>query len=180
MIVPLLIAGGVIGGLFLAASGNLTEIALARSLPKAGRPFAAAIIAAAEKHRINAWVLAGLISRESQFGALLEPKGPAGKGDAGHGHGLAQIDDRTWGTWLRTHTWWDPAVNIDKGAEILATALRTFGGDYTKALAAYNSGPRNVAKAIAAGQHPDHFTTGKDYGTDVLRRAAELEKKGVA
>ena len=40
----------------------------------------------------------------------------------------------------------DPYANIDKSTDIMASHLKTYGGDYTMALAAYNAGPGNVAK----------------------------------
>lgn len=38
--------------------------------------------------------LGAIVSRESQFGLLLTPRGPNGTGDFGHGRGLGQVDDR--------------------------------------------------------------------------------------
>jgi len=44
----------------------------------------------------------------------------------------------------------DPAQNAEAGCQYLAQMLAQFGGDTSKALAAYNWGPGNVQKAIAA------------------------------
>lgn len=142
---------------------------LNKGLPSLGRRYARAIADAANEHGINPWILAGVIDRESGFGRWLDKDG---KGDGGNGHGLAQIDIGTWSAWLKSNDWRDPTTNIRKGAEILAAELKTFGGDYTKALAAYNAGPKRVQAAVKAGRHPDSVTTGGDYATDVLRRAA--------
>jgi soluble lytic murein transglycosylase-like protein len=45
---------------------------------------------------------------------------------------------------------YDPWQNLVGGATYLASLLNQFGGDYWKALAAYNAGPGNVSKAVAA------------------------------
>jgi hypothetical protein len=42
----------------------------------------------------------------------------------------------------------DAAQNIQGGIEYLAQMLNEFGGDVSKALAAYNWGPGNVTKAV--------------------------------
>lgn len=44
----------------------------------------------------------------------------------------------------------DPATNIGAGIAYLASLLGQYGGDYSKALAAYNWGPGNVNGAISA------------------------------
>jgi soluble lytic murein transglycosylase-like protein len=60
----------------------------------------------------------------------------------------------------------------------LADRFEYFGEDYGRlfwgAIAAYNCGAGNVAKAVANGQDPDSRTTGRDYSWDVRRRALEL------
>ena len=124
-------------------------------------------------------LLAAICDRESRGGEALRPPGPGGRGDAGHGHGLFQIDDRTWGTWLATHEWWLPEVNADKGASILATSLREFGR-LQEAVAAYNCGPEKVRRLHIMRPQPtlaelDVLTTGRDYVTWVVRRWHELD-----
>ena len=124
-------------------------------------------------------LMAGIGSRESNWGLILNPHGPTGTGDRGHGRGLMQIDDRTWGTWLNTHNWQDPETNIRKGCTILADNRQFFvarlGGAelliLRTALAGYNAGPGNVLNDIRAGQDIDHHTAGGDYSKDILNRA---------
>jgi soluble lytic murein transglycosylase-like protein len=51
----------------------------------------------------------------------------------------------------------DPTQNITAGLTFDSQLLAQFGGDWSKALAAYNWGPANVQKAIAA-YGPDWFS----------------------
>lgn len=52
------------------------------------------ILEAAAAHDWRPEIIAGIISRESRFGLLLDPRkpggNPAGTGDNGHGHGLCR------------------------------------------------------------------------------------------
>lgn len=152
---------------------------------------------------IDPYVLAGVCWRESAGGATLTPRGPAGRGDFellevpdvwgkrlhGHGHGLMQIDDRTWSAWLNSHDWTKPDVNIRKGGEILHSGLEAWHGLMPPALAQYNAGRARVAKACesltAAGVSLaseeaiailDSLTTGHDYVSWVLTHVAEWKR----
>lgn len=129
----------------------------------------------------------GLMDRESLCGLLLSPKGPAGTGDGGHGHGLFQLDDRTHGAFIRTGGAYEPvrAARYAAANEVKPTVLvlekllgRTLDGtrelDLRCVLAGYNARDENVAKVVKAGQDPDVVTTGKDYSYDVLKRARPL------
>jgi len=60
-------------------------------------------------------------------------------GDAGHGHGVFQIDDR-WHAFARSPAAMDPARNADYAAGMLESNLHRYGGDVRAALSAYNSG----------------------------------------
>lgn len=126
-------------------------------------------VASSARNGVPLHVLLGVASRETHCGALIERTG--WRGDAGHGRGVMQIDDRAHPAFVTSHRDDDHAANIEYGAAYLASLARTFGG-YTKAaLAAYNAGPGNVQQAVAAGRDPDSVTTGRDYGADVLSRA---------
>lgn len=100
-----------------------------------------------------------------------------------HGGPYAVPEDGLgWGRGLMQHDfhralafdWRDPAVNIVKGAELLADLLAEFPKALSSAVAAYNCGPANVRRAILLGHDCDHLTTGHDYSADVLRRRASF------
>ena len=100
-------------------------------------PYKAEIDAAAAKYGIDPALLRGLIRAESNF----DPNAgsPAGA------QGLCQLMPGTAASLGCTNVH-DPAQNIDAGARYLKQQLDAFGGDVTKALAAYNAGPGAVQR----------------------------------
>jgi soluble lytic murein transglycosylase-like protein len=100
-------------------------------------PFKAEIDAAAQKYGLDPALLRGLIRAESNF----DPNAgsPAGA------QGLCQLMPGTAAALGVTNVH-DPAQNIDAGARFLRQQLDAFGGDVTKALAAYNAGPGAVRR----------------------------------
>jgi soluble lytic murein transglycosylase-like protein len=100
-------------------------------------PFKAEIDAAAAKYHLDPALLRGLIRAESNF----DPNAgsPAGA------QGLCQLMPGTAAS-LGVTNIHDPAQNIDGGARYLRQQLDAFGGDVTKALAAYNAGPGAVQR----------------------------------
>ena len=105
--------------------------------PGGPTPFAAEIEAAAQRHGIDPALLKGLIRQESNFNPTAGS--PAGA------RGLTQLMPGTASS-LGVTDVTDPAQSIEGGAKYLKQQLDRFGGDVTKALAAYNAGPGAVAK----------------------------------
>lgn len=135
---------------------------------------------AAEKYALRASVLAGIMKRETDVGR--SPLLRDGKGDSGHGHGLMQIDDRSFPEFCASSAWRDPAKNIMMGAKVLAGKRRYLrdkapAEDLERcAVAAYNCGEGTVAKALKAGVDPDTRTAHGDYARSVLEFAREYER----
>jgi soluble lytic murein transglycosylase-like protein len=127
----------------------------------------AQITAAATKYGIDPALLKGLIRQESNFNA-------AARSSAG-AQGLTQLMPGTASS-LGVTDASDPAQAIDGGAKYLEQQLDRFGGDVTKALAAYNAGPGAVAKY---GGVPPYAET-QNYVQKVLGYAAEYEGTAAA
>ncbi len=132
-------------------------------------------------------VLAGIMMRESEGGwsPLLNPQGPSGLGDGGHGHGLMQIDCRAHPDFC-DGDWKDPEKNIGYGALVLAQGrmyLRAMLLDHKipedemerLSICAYNCGQGRVKKLVDEGIDPDTRTAHGNYAKEVLR-LAELYK----
>jgi hypothetical protein len=94
-----------------------------------------------------------------------------------------QIDDRSHHAFTSSPDWKIPRANILKGAEILGQgkqALIADTGDDAVSdelvYAAYNAGVAGALRGLRETGHPSRFTTGHDYGKDVLARAAIFAK----
>jgi hypothetical protein len=132
-------------------------------------------------------VVAGIGSRESAWGLLLSPPGPAGTGDGGHGRGLMQIDDRYHQDFINSGQWRDPQASLDYAIDQVLSRNYNYLDANTNlegvellrgAIAAYNSGLTNVLNALGAGYDVDYYTTGDDYSWDVLNRAGWFQQHG--
>jgi soluble lytic murein transglycosylase-like protein len=111
-------------------------VAGASALPP-GVPYGAEITAAARKHGLDPALLAGLVRQESNFDPTAGS--PAGA------RGLTQLMPGT-AAGLGVTDVTDPVQALDGGARYLKQQLDAFGGDVTKALAAYNAGPGAVER----------------------------------
>ena len=119
------------------ASATPTTPATATSALPAGTPYGAEITQAAQANGIDPALLAGLIKQESGF----DPNAGSGAG----ARGLTQLMPAT-AAGLGVTNVLDPAQSINAGAKYLKQQLDAFGGDVTKALAAYNAGPGAVQR----------------------------------
>jgi len=146
------------------------------AIPSEAAPYAAIILQVAEETGVDPFVIAAIGQRESRWGLALDANG---LGDSGHGHGIMQIDDRTWGSWLASNDWADPYVNVRKGAEIMGQNLDYFAGKgltgnelIAAAAAGYNHGPGAVWRNVVATGNPDDGPGGPtahgNYGGSVL------------
>jgi soluble lytic murein transglycosylase-like protein len=125
------------GSASLTSAGITTSpISTSSSLP-AGTPYAAEITAAATANGIDPALLAGLVKQESGF----NPNAGSGAG----ARGLTQLMPST-AAGLGVNNVLDPVQSLNAGAKYLKQQLDTFGGDVTKALAAYNAGPGAVQR----------------------------------
>ena len=122
-----------------AATYPLTPLAGSNVAPAGGgaSQYDALVTAAAQRYGLDPAVLHGLIQQESGFNA----SATSGAGALG----LAQLMPGTASSLGVTNPL-DRAQSIDGGARYLRRQLDAFGGDVTKALAAYNAGPGAVQR----------------------------------
>jgi soluble lytic murein transglycosylase-like protein len=119
-----------------APAATMAAPATPSALPP-GVPYGAEITAAAQRNGIDPALLAGLVRQESNFD-------PAAGSPAG-ARGLTQLMPGT-AAGLGVTDVTDPLQALDGGAKYLKQQLDAFGGDVTKALAAYNAGPGAVQR----------------------------------
>jgi soluble lytic murein transglycosylase-like protein len=152
-----------------AATTTAAATTAANTTLNAGSPsqYDAQITAAATKHGIDPALLKGLIRQESNF--------DAGARSGAGAQGLTQLMPGTAAALGVTEAT-DPVQAIDGGAKYLKQQLDRFGGDVSKALAAYNAGPGAVAKY---GGIPPYAET-QSYVQKVLGYAAEYRGTGAA
>lgn len=126
------------------------------------------VIEASKEHNLNPWIIAGLGSRESQWGLALTPNGPSGTGDftprhcvgrvekfrsdllppdgLGYGRGLLQIDFDAH-EFARGNDWKDPGANIMFAAMLLKES----------ALIVHRRCTSANASVVIKGYDPDQF-----------------------
>ncbi len=176
---------------------------LLKQLPEAAK-YQSIIEEAAKKFEFQSCIIAGLGSKESEWGLALFPPGPEGTGDfvprsrtkpfrttplpsdgLGFGRGLLQID-YDYHEFARTGNWEDPKENIFYGCKLLFDNLNSLQQKFNltdqqllrATLASYNAGLIKIQKAILEGFDLDYFTTGRNYSQDVLNRAGWFHLQG--
>lgn len=162
------------------------------NFPKRIKRWLKEIYAAHLCYDLDPVILAALMDRESLGGDALMPQGAGGTGDDGHGLGLMQIDRRYHETFVNAICagsnellWRDPAFNVLYGGQLLRSNLSRSSENYHVAVAGYNAGLSRILGAMAnepniglSAELLDQFTTGKNYVSDVFRRA-EIFKRTV-
>jgi hypothetical protein len=114
-----------------------SDTAFKLALPAAGRQYADDILRVAKEEKVSPFLVAAFIEQESGYGTGLSTGDHRGTGDKGHGHGLAQIDDRSFGAgsptpWLTkkdangTPLWQIPYENMKFGMQLLKQQLAFF------------------------------------------------------
>ena len=130
-----LASAGTTGATRAGATAATTPTGTGASLT--GVPYGDEITAAAQRNGIDPALLAGLVRQESDFNA--NAVSPAGA------RGLTQLMPGT-AAGLGVGDPSDPVQALEGGARYLKQQLDAFGGDVTKALAAYNAGPGAVQR----------------------------------
>lgn len=97
--------------------------------------------AAGKRHGIPDEIIKAVAYQESTWRANAESY------DGGHGKGVMQIDDRSH-KFAKTAAVWDPAQNIEYGANFLKELYQKHG-NWTKALKGYNGGSAYPPKIMA-------------------------------
>jgi soluble lytic murein transglycosylase-like protein len=142
----------------------LEEVALA---PAAGRDVPALAEAAARRHALDPELVRAVIAVESDFRVdAVSPKGA---------QGLMQLMPAT-ARALGVTDAFDPAQNLDGGARHLRALIDQYGGDVTRALAAYNAGAGAVARHGGVPPYPET----REYVRKVLLRAQAVPPRGQA
>ncbi|XP_077199610.1 lysozyme g-like [Paroedura picta] len=128
-----------------------------------------------ERTGMDGAVIAGIISRESHAGTILDN----GWGDHGNAFGLMQVDKR----WHKPDGAWDSEAHITQGANVLHDMIDGVAKKFPQwtkeqqlkgGISAYNAGLRNVQTYDGM----DKGTTGNDYANDVAARAQFFKKHG--
>jgi hypothetical protein len=150
--------------------GAHTQPTAGSGLPAPYRQLLPLVERSAARHHVSPALLLAIMDRETGDPHEIGFGGRDPVVTNGNDFGLMQINRAAHPDFFAHHDWRDPAANIDYGAGVIAADLRHYDGDVTRAAAAYNAGPGNVDRALAAGRSADSVTAAGDYGSDVARR----------
>jgi len=124
-------------------------------------PYGTAIALAAERHHVDALLLAAIVAVESGFSAhAVSPQGA---------RGLMQIIPEVAADYGIKGDLLDPAVNVEVGSRFVSGLLKDYKGDFERALAAYNAGPGVVDRYKGVPPYPET----RGYVREVLAQCKE-------
>jgi hypothetical protein len=147
MVVLSLKGGGEVGVAATELRGVVPDEVLDEVVPAAtGKDLAAMAIAAARRHSLDPDLVQAVVAVESGFRPdAVSPKGA---------QGLMQLMPYT-ARALGVKDSFDPAANLDGGTRYLRALIKRYGGDVTRALAAYNAGEGAVARHGGVPPYPE-------------------------
>jgi soluble lytic murein transglycosylase-like protein len=158
MVILSLKGGGEVGVAATELRGVVPDEVLDEVIPAAGKDLAAMAIAAARRHSLDPDLVQAVVAVESGFRPdAVSPKGA---------QGLMQLMPYT-ARALGVKDSFDPAANLDGGTRYLSALIKRYGGDVTRALAAYNAGEGAVARHGGVPPYPETLA----YVRKVLERA---------
>ncbi len=133
------------------------------------------IVAEAERHALDPWLVIGLIRVESRFFNFAE----SNKGARGLMQILPFVGEELAAqlgiVWSGPDTLYNPMKNVRMGVAYLAHLHRRFDGNLERVLQAYNMGPNRVARWLDVGRE---LPTG--YSSLVVEYRGLLRKAGAA
>jgi Transglycosylase SLT domain len=158
-----------------ASAQQMGGSTLAPNLPPALEQYRPAIEEASKKTGVPANLIAAQVWQESRGDAHAGSTNVNGLTDSG----LMQVNPNTFKELQQKHpqlqgmSLSDPATNIMAGACYMQDMAQQFGGDYNKALRAYNSGPDQVHADLSSVSVGD-----PDYVNTVMNFASIIQKGG--
>ena len=142
-------------------------------------PYRGDLEAAAARHGLDPFLVAGLIRQESEFNPAARSGAPA--------YGLTQVLPATGRRFARKEgiprftpaVLLQPAANLRIGTSIIRSMLDQTNGSIEQTLAAYNAGPNRVAEWLTWANYREPaefvesipFTETRDYVQAVMRNA---------
>jgi hypothetical protein len=150
-----------IGAAASSAAAAVSDAAFRFALPEAGKQYADDMLRVAKEKDVSPWLIAAFMEQESGYGVGLRPPGPAGVGDAGHGRGLMQIDDRSHAAFLaKTDSsgrplWTIPYENIKYGVGVLLSSIAFFKQKPRSPTVTVKPGSFANQQGVPAGTYPD-------------------------
>ncbi len=142
-------------------------------------PYKDPLLTYAAIHKVDPYLMAGLIRQESEFSARVVSRANA--------HGLSQIMPATGRELARrlginkftTNMLFDPALNLKMGTYYLSSLIQSLDGSLAHALASYNAGRGRVNQWLNRGNYQDAaefvesipFAETRGYVQSVMRNA---------